>query len=86
MLILPGVSDRSRLEEMIERADPLVILKAGRNFNMISAVLADRAADREVILVSNLRRAEERIETDIHNLPDGKLPYLSLLLIKKQTI
>ncbi len=85
LLVLPGVRDRGHLEEMIDRADQLVILKAGRNIGMISEVLSDKAPDREVVLVSCLGMVEERIETVIRSLDNDKIPYLSLLLIKKPT-
>jgi precorrin-2/cobalt-factor-2 C20-methyltransferase len=83
LLVVSGVSDSDRMKDLIGLADNLVILKTYRNFNEICQSLHETAPDMKAVLVSRCGIEGERIVKDVDLVAGEDMPYLSLLLVKK---
>ena len=83
LLVISGVSDNDNLRRLVDSADNAVILKTYKDFDRICEVLNELDVKKRAVLVSRLGHEDERIETDLENLRGEKLPYLSLLIVKK---
>lgn len=83
LLVVSGVSDSERMKELIGLADNLVILKTYRNFDEICQSLRETAPDMKAVLVSRCGIEGERIVKDVDSVAGEDMPYLSLLLVKK---
>lgn len=76
--IISGISSASRLESQLAACDNAAILKVYRNYETIRTVV--KKAGRQSVLASFVEREGENIQK---RLADGKPPYMSLILCKK---
>jgi precorrin-2/cobalt-factor-2 C20-methyltransferase len=83
LLVVSGVSDSDRMKKLIGLADNLVILKTYRNFDEICQNLRETSPDMKAVLVSRCGIEGERIVKDVDSVAGEDMPYLSLLLVKK---
>ena len=83
LLVISGVSDQGSMRQLADCADNAVILKTYKDFDRICNMLDDLDLKKQAVLVSRLGHEDERIESDLENLRGEKLPYLSLLIVKK---
>lgn len=82
--VMSGVDDQARLQELIDRADNAVILKTYRDYDRICQTLRQLDLDRHAVLISQCGQEGQRIEYDLNALRGEKLPYLSLIIMKKK--
>ena len=83
LLITSGVADSPSLIDSLSKADNAVILKTYRQFDDLCDTLDGLGLAKKAVLVSSLGQSGERVEKDITCVRGQKLPYLSLLLVKK---
>ncbi|MFH1136547.1 MAG: precorrin-2 C(20)-methyltransferase [Pseudomonadota bacterium] len=83
LFIASGVGCDDRLEKTLAAADNAVILKTYRQFDHICDVLDERGLKENSILVSCCGLENQRVERNLDALRGEKIPYLSLLLVKK---
>jgi precorrin-2/cobalt-factor-2 C20-methyltransferase len=83
LAIISGVSDPEAMRHVVDAADNAVILKTYRDFDVICDTLKSMELTDRSILVSKLGHEDERIEWDLSRLCGEKMPYLSLLIVKK---
>jgi precorrin-2/cobalt-factor-2 C20-methyltransferase len=83
LLVISGVSDMDSMRHLANCADNAVILKTYKDFDRICQVLDDLGLKKQAVLISRLGHEDERIESDLESLQGEKLPYLSLLIVKK---
>lgn len=85
LMIVSGVSGRERVRELIEATDNAVILKPYKNFDEICETVRSVDPKAKMMLVSHCGGDEERIELNASDIASEKIPYLSLLLVKKES-
>ncbi len=83
LLVVSGVGEAGEISRLAEFGDNLVIMKAYRNFDRIMETLQDLPRPRRVAAASLVGLPGERLEPDARRLEGGKVPYLTLLLVKK---
>ncbi len=82
LYIIPGIKDDQSLQQNIDNADTIVILKAYKNFPTIMKILEDKGRKDTALLASHVGRSEEQVYKKICAAP--KLPpYLSLVISRK---
>lgn len=80
--VIPATVDAVRLGTAIAAADVVAILKVGRHFDSVRAVLADMGLlDRAVLVTA--ASCDDQAVTPLAGLPDGPRPYFSLILLYK---
>jgi precorrin-2/cobalt-factor-2 C20-methyltransferase len=84
LTVISGAMGPSRLREVIEHTDNVVMLKVYRNYRAIIEALREMDLAPYSVMVSRCGFEREQIITNLENLPDEVPPYLSLLLIKKK--
>ena len=84
LLITTGVGQDPKLKGLLEASDNTVILKTYKSFPFICDTLEELGMDRNAVLVSCLDQEGERVVRNIKELRGEKLPYLSLLIVKKK--
>ncbi len=83
LFVTSGALGGAKLREIAHVADTIVLLKAYRHFNHIYDTLEELNLLDHTMLISRCGMKGEQIVTDLRHLRMEKLPYLSLLLIKK---
>ncbi|MEZ0328249.1 MAG: precorrin-2 C(20)-methyltransferase [Dissulfuribacterales bacterium] len=83
LFITSGAFGGAKLREIAHIADTIVMLKAYRYFNHIYDSLEELNLLDNAMLISRCGMEEEQIITNLRSMRGQKLPYLSLLLIKK---
>lgn len=83
MFVTSGALGGAKLREIVHIADTIVMLKAYRYFNHIYDTLEELNLLDHAMLISRCGMEGERVVTGLRHLRSEKLPYLSLLLIKK---
>lgn len=83
LLVVSGVSDPAQIPRLAEFADNLVIMKAYRNYDRILDALESLPRRRAAYVVSNCCQPGEALYTDAHALRGRKMPYLSLIIVKR---
>lgn len=83
LFVTSGALGGAKLREIAHIADTIVLLKAYRYFNHIYDTLEELNLLDHAILISRCGMEGEQVITGLRHLRMQKLPYLSLLLIKK---
>ena len=78
--VLPGTLPESELEARLERGDPTAIIKLGRNFGKVKAVLARLGRAATATYVERGTTASERIVPLLEQSGDASI-YFSLILV-----
>lgn len=82
LAVIPAPLDVSRLRTEIAAAEAIAILKVGRHFDKVRAVLRDlQLIDRAVLVCAASREAERVVP--LASVPDGDQPYFSIILVYK---
>lgn len=83
LFVTSGALGGAKLREIAHIADTIVMLKAYRYFNHIYDTLEELNLLDHAMLISRCGMEGEQVVTGLRHLRDEKLPYLSLLLIKR---
>ncbi len=82
MTILPAPLDAERLSRAIAGSDSVAIVKIGRHFSKIRALLTDAGlADRSVV-IARATQPDQEI-TPLADIAEGEQPYFSTILVYK---
>ena len=80
--VIPAPVDPARLRSAIAAADAVAILKVGRHFDSVRAVLTDlKLLDRAVLVTA--ASCENQTIAPLADLSDGPRPYFSIILLYK---
>jgi precorrin-2/cobalt-factor-2 C20-methyltransferase len=80
LAVIPAPVDAARLASAIAAADAVAILKVGRHFDSVRAVLSDlELLDRAVLVTA--ASCENQTIALLADLPDGPRPYFSIILL-----
>ncbi|MDP2622153.1 MAG: precorrin-2 C(20)-methyltransferase [Hyphomicrobiales bacterium] len=78
--VLPGTLDDEQLRAELGRAKSVAIIKVGRHFDRLRALLRVLGLDEKASVVESATLAEERIYP-LSEVPEGARPYFSMILI-----
>ena len=82
LAVIPAPVDVARLRTEVAAADALAILKVGRHFDKVRAVLRELHLIDQAFLVTAASAPEESV-VPLAELPDGPQPYFSIILVYK---
>ena len=82
--LVSGALGATRLKEVVEKSDNIVILKTYRYFDEIYQVLEDMDLLDRATCISRCGLEGETIVENLRDLKGRDLPYLSMIIIKKQ--
>jgi precorrin-2/cobalt-factor-2 C20-methyltransferase len=82
--LVSGALGAARLKEVIDKSDNIVILKTYRYFDEIYQVLEDMDLLDRTTCISRCGLEGETIVENLRDLKGRELPYLSMIIIKKQ--
>ena len=83
LMVLSGIGGDEDLKKRLDQADNAVILKTYKQFDHILDALNALGLEKNAVLVSHCGQSSQRVEYDVVSLRGQKVPYLSLMLIKK---
>lgn len=78
--VLPGTLDDAQLRAELADAKSAAIIKVGRHFDRLRALLRGLGLDEKASVVESATLAEERIYP-LSDVPEGVRPYFSMILI-----
>ena len=84
LLVVPGIKDMTEVAHMASCAENIVILKAYRNYDEIVQAIEALPDDYETHTISGVGLPEERVQANASSLKGHKMPYLSLIIAKRQ--
>ena len=82
--LVSGALGAARLKEVIDKSDNIVILKTYRYFDDIYRVLEDMDLLDRTTCISRCGLEGETVVSNLRDLQGRELPYLSMIIIKKQ--
>jgi len=80
MTILPAPLDAARLSRAIAGSDSVAIVKIGRHFAKIRALLTDAGLADRAVVIARATHPDQQI-TPLAEIPDNEQPYFSILLL-----
>ena len=84
--VISGINGQKDLEAALRRSDTIFILKAYRNFPSIKEAIKGLGLEDNTILVKRLYLDGEGVVEGIDGIaPTEKMPYFTLLIVKKRT-
>jgi len=84
--ILPAVYESDELKRTMEEFDTVVLMKVSRVFDRVYAVLRELGRERFSVFVRRVGSAEEEVQFDLESLLGKKLDYLSMLIVRKNSL
>jgi precorrin-2/cobalt-factor-2 C20-methyltransferase len=82
--LVSGALGAARLKEVIDKSDNIVILKTYRHFNEIYQTLEEMDLVDRTTCISRCGLDGETVVENLRDLKGRELPYLSMVIIKKQ--
>lgn len=82
LVIVPALQGQEALEDIINRFDNIVLMKAGRQVKKICAVLEEHGSGKQAQLVSRCGFSDAFVSHDLRSLQGEELDYLSTVIIK----
>jgi precorrin-2/cobalt-factor-2 C20-methyltransferase len=82
--VVSGALGAARLREVVDRSDNIVMLKTYRHFDAIYRALEDLNLLDRATCISRCGLEGETVVEDLRTLKGRPLPYLSMIIIKKQ--
>jgi precorrin-2/cobalt-factor-2 C20-methyltransferase len=82
--LVSGALGAAQLKEVVNKSDNIVILKTYRHFDEIYQVLEDMDLLDRATCISRCGLEGETIVENLRDLKGRELPYLSMIIIKKQ--
>ena len=83
LTILPLVKDREAMEKVIATSDNLVVLKVSHDPKGLAEILRKYDLHKNFVMISKCGHGDENITSDIKDLEEKEVPYLSTVIIKK---
>ena len=83
LTILPAVYDPSEIDQALDRFEVVVLMKINKVFREIRDLLERKGLLDRAAFVSMVGRPEERISRTLADLSPEEVPYMSLLVIRK---
>lgn len=74
------------VEKVVDVYDNTVIMKPSHDPVKLAEILENKGLDDKFVLISKCSTDEEIITTDINDLKNGNVPYLSTLIVKRKGI
>ena len=83
LAVLPAVYDPAEIEAVLDRFEVVVLMKINKVFGEVRDLLARKNLLDRSAFVAMVGRPEERISRTLDRLPPGAVPYMSLLVVRK---
>lgn len=83
LAILPAVYSPEEIEEVLDRFEVVVLMKINKVFPRILEILEKKNLVHCAAFVSMVGLAEERVVRRVREVAPGSVPYMSLLVIRK---
>ncbi len=83
MAVLPAAYGLERLPMLLDSCATVALLKVHSMIEPLLERLADFKNNIQTIYVEKIGTSEERLTTDLHSLRGQKLPYFSLVLLRR---
>ena len=84
LIILPGIPDIKEIEDILADFENVVILKLSRNYKQFINFLKDSGYENKFAFISKCNYTEEFITTDLAELEEREIDYLSLMILKNE--
>ncbi len=82
LAILPATCEDARLRQALCDFDCVALLKVGRVFDRVYALLVELGLERQAVFVRRVGSAQEEVVTELAALLGKPLDYLSLLIVR----
>lgn len=83
MAVLPAAYGLERLPMLLDSCATVALLKVHSVFDSLLDRLADLPQSMQTFYFEKVGTSEERVTTDLHSLRGQKLPYFSLVLLRR---
>lgn len=83
LAVVPAGSDREAMKKALEEHDTVVFIKVAKVLDLMIELLKEMNLLKNAAVVSKSTSKEERVWTDLSELEGIKIPYLSLMVVKK---
>ena len=83
LTILPLVKEDEPVEKVLRTADNIVVLKVSHDPKGLAAKLRKYGLEKNFVMISKCGHGDENITSDIGDLEEKEIPYLSTIIIKK---
>lgn len=83
LAILPALYTVHQLEAVLAWAEVVVLMKVGSVYTQVWAILEQQHLLESSYVVENATRPEQRVYRDLQHHRDLKLPYFSIMIIKR---
>ncbi|PKM83532.1 MAG: precorrin-2 C(20)-methyltransferase [Firmicutes bacterium HGW-Firmicutes-13] len=83
LAVIPVPANTSRLKEVLNLFDTVILLKVHRYFDRIMEVLLELGLEEKGYFISRCGNRDEFVSNDLKSLAGKKLDYLSMMIIKK---
>ncbi|SNS45923.1 precorrin-2 C20-methyltransferase /cobalt-factor II C20-methyltransferase [Anaerovirgula multivorans] len=83
LTILPLIKEEEKVERVLNNADNLVVLKVSHDPKGLAEKLKKNGLEKNFVMISKCGHDDEFITSDIKDLEEEKVPYLSTVIIKK---
>ena len=77
------LDSQNELEAALEWADVVILMKVSSVYAQVWDILQRHQLLERSVVIENATRADERVWIDLHNYPELKLPYFSLLIVQR---
>ncbi len=84
MAVLPAAYGLERLPMLLDSCATVALLKVHSTFDALLDQLADLPKNIHAFYLEKVGTTEERLTTDLHSLRGQKLPYFSLVLLRRK--
>ncbi|SHK68863.1 precorrin-2 C(20)-methyltransferase [Desulforamulus aeronauticus] len=85
LCVAPATADEGDLEQMLEIADKLVLMKVYKNYPKLLDQLEQHGFLSDAVMVSNYGLAGEKITPNLAETKEAQVNYLTTILAKKRT-
>jgi precorrin-2/cobalt-factor-2 C20-methyltransferase len=82
--IIPMSENGTHLPHFMDEFDTLVVMKPSSNGPLLAQAIEDRGQQQNFFIVSQCGTGEEEVSRDLGTLREGKVHYLSTVIIKRR--
>ncbi len=86
LAVIPAAFEEKEVRHALLEFDTVVLMKVNRVFDRVYALLQELGLDKKAAFIRRVGSAEQEVVFDLESLLGKKLDYLSLLIIKKDTL
>ncbi|MBM7614726.1 precorrin-2 C(20)-methyltransferase [Alkaliphilus hydrothermalis] len=84
LTIIPFKKNEALLENALQQGNNVVVLKPSHNPKALAELMEKYQLENSFVMVSKSGQPQESTTTDINLLKEGKIPYLSTVIIKNR--